>query len=45
MTVRRIELAKEDEKAKSASTEAKVEEESKGVDKQANAMSQDEKNN
>lgn len=38
-------MAKEDEKAKSASTEAKVEEESKGVDKQANAMSQDEKNN
>lgn len=45
MTVRRIELAKEDEKAKSASTEAKVEEESKGADKQAKAMSQDEKNN
>ena len=45
MTVRRIELAKEDEKAKSASTEAKVEEESKGADKQVNAMSQDEKNN
>ncbi|WP_224429225.1 nucleotide exchange factor GrpE [Pediococcus acidilactici] len=45
MTVRRIELAKEDEKAKSASTEAKVEEESKGADKQAKATSQDEKNN
>lgn len=38
-------MAKEDEKAKSASTEAKVEEESKGADKQAKAMSQDEKNN
>lgn len=45
MTVRRIELAKEDEKAKSASTKAKVEEESKGADKQAKATSQDEKNN
>ena len=45
MTVRRIELAKEDEKAKSASTEAKVEEESKGADKQVKATSQDEKNN
>lgn len=45
MTVRRIELAKEDEKAKSASTEAKVEEESKGADKQAKATYQDEKNN
>lgn len=45
MTVRRIELAKEDEKAKSASTEAKVEEESKGADKQAKATSQDENNN
>ena len=45
MTVRRIELAKEDEKAKSASTEAKVEEKSKGADKQAKATSQDEKNN
>ncbi|AZP90666.1 nucleotide exchange factor GrpE [Pediococcus acidilactici] len=45
MTVRRIELAKEDEKAKSASTEAKVEEESKGADKQAKATAQDEKNN
>lgn len=45
MTVRRIELVKEDEKAKSASTEAKVEEESKGADKQAKATSQDEKNN
>ncbi|ARW24348.1 Protein GrpE [Pediococcus acidilactici] len=38
-------MAKEDEKAKSASTEAKVEEESKGADKQAKATSQDEKNN
>lgn len=45
MTVRRIELAKEDEKAKSTSTEAKVEEESKGADKQAKATSQDENNN
>lgn len=45
MTVRRIELVKEDEKAKSASTEAKVEEESKGADKQVKATSQDEKNN
>lgn len=45
MTVRRIELAKEDEKAKSALTEAKVEEESKGADKQAKATAQDEKNN
>ncbi|QZQ47359.1 nucleotide exchange factor GrpE [Pediococcus acidilactici] len=38
-------MAKEDEKAKSASTEAKVEEESKGADKQAKATSQDENNN
>lgn len=38
-------MAKEDEKAKSASTEAKVEEESKGADKQVKATSQDEKNN
>lgn len=38
-------MAKEDEKAKSASTKAKVEEESKGADKQAKATSQDEKNN
>lgn len=45
MIVRRIELAKEDEKAKSASTEAKVEEESNGADKQAKATAQDEKNN